>query len=660
MKKILGFIVLFLLFKNANSQIAYYDAVQIRNNYITVAGTSFTFKGDPSSMTAICKILKNYLPDVHRNNLALTESQVLQLYTSNKFLQNQANTLVGGASATTVGPASVLAAAGDLDVTNLADGLAKFLVERTKEELNAAFFENFKKKINEPGYEDALILFPQTCATLNAIGSQIYNYQAYISALRESFEGDINGLLSNLPKIINDARHTFFFNANPKLKSICLSAIYIGNGLLSKEQPGKIIADFDNSYFDAWNVTGNNTNDIKESFRTFQLFSESLRSKGTDHYWIDKDSLNIMLNDPITLQIYFGLLYQQAGAKGIVFSTGTFQSILSANLLGIANINKANSYLKEFIKYTEILKQRIKNVSVADKDKLTFQDYYNFYSSALDVVEYAGAINKFPGLNGLNLGSDFASFIKIARAGGNTALDINRKNYSSAIINVYQIYDYAFVATNTKFKSFLLKYGSFVASVSQAQNSDEVKKAIEAAVLPSGSSRIKRETPFNVSINSYVGLFLGKENINGVQNDNRLANSYGLTAPVGVSISRGHSFLFLGTGKKGWADNKYGWSSSLFISLIDLGAVAAYRFEDSETDQVPTIQLKHIFSPGLFISTGIPKSPLSFNFGAQVGPALRKINTEITHSADISNKTYIRYSISLCVDIPLLNLYTKN
>lgn len=653
MKKLLLFLALYVCIQHANAQVAYYDALKIRTNYVNVNGANFTFKGDPTSKSAIAHILKNYLDDANRMNADLNEDQVIKLYQTNAFIDVQAVGLLASSSLASTGIAAAFSSAANLDITNLADGLAKFLVERTKEELNAAFFENFKKKMASEEYKDAQILFPQTYATLNAIGNQIYNYEVYLGGLRESFASDLNGLLANLPKLVE--RHQAFFDNNPKLKAICLSAIDIGNGLINKQHPGQIIADFNVEML-------NGQTNIKGPIQTLQLFSASLRSTGKDGYWINSDSLKLLLNDPISLKIYFGLLYQKAGAEKIVFNNGkTLQEALKIGLKVSNNIQNANQYLSSFIKQTEFLAQHIKNISVAEKEKLTFQDYYGFYNSALDVLGYAGAIKRFPGVDPTVINADFEEFIRIARIGGNIALDISRKNYGAAIINFYQIYDYAFAdAANAKFKSFFLKYGTFVASVAEAETSDEVKKAIAATALPSGSSRIKRVTPFNVALNAYVGLFTGKEEISGLKNSNWL-NSYGVAAPVGVSISRGHSILFFGGGEKRLLENKGGWSSSLFLSLVDLGAVAAYRFENDEAAEVPTIKLKHIFSPGIFLSTGIPKSPLSLNIGMQVGPTLRKVdNNGNTPSSDVGNKTYVRYSISLAVDIPLLNFYTKN
>jgi hypothetical protein len=654
--KVKAIITLFLCFAILGSfcQSPYYDALFLRN-LLTPANTA---NGQIVINNAVKARLELYYGPLPK---FASQSAIDAFFVANPYFRSSANpsqSLFTQAAALGLVPfPNLLSAAGELDVTNLADGFAKFLVERTKEELNIAFFEKFKKRIHEGGFEDAVILFPQTCSTLDAIGDQIYNYEAYIGSLRESFEADINGLLTNLPTAINDGRYNVYFTAHPVLKSTCLSAAYIGNGLLKKVHPGQILADFDVTILNGFNPS------VRPTIETIQLFSESFRSISTDHYWVDKDSVSILLNDPIALQIYFGLLYQKAGSLGISFGGNTLQSVLSANV-SPAVITNANNFIRGFISQTTTLTQNIRNIAGKERDKISFTDYYAFYTSALDIFEYTKKISTFPGLNALVLGPDFDKFLQIARTGGNVALAINRKNYSSVIINTYQLYNFAFTSVsndrmNNRFKNFLLRYGSFVASVAQAENPDDVKNAIEAAVLPSGSSRIKRETPFNVSLNAYMGLFIGHEKIKNID-DGRTFNTYGVTAPIGVAISRGHSIFFFGTGENGWEKSKYGWSSSLFLSLIDLGTVAAYRFKDDKAEQVPTIQLKHIFSPGAFISTGIPRTPLSLNLGAQVGPTLRKIVTGPGTSNDVSSNTYWRFSASLCVDIPLLNFYTSS
>jgi hypothetical protein len=210
----------------------------------------------------------------------------------------------------------------------------------------------------------------------------------------------------------------------------------------------------------------------------------------------------------------------------------------------------------------------------------------------------------------------------------------------------------------------LAKYGNFVATVAKAQNSDDVQKAIEAVAMPAGSSSVKRHAIFNVALNAYIGPYFGKEKIQDF--DKGYTNSTGLTAPVGVSVSWGNVFI-------------KGGSLSIFVPLIDLGAIASYRLGNNtvtagkdtlKTTTIPDIKLKNIVSPGFFLSYGFPNVPISVNLGYQLAPTLRAItvvnnsNTVVDPSTSglanqYTSKLYSRFSISFVVDIPLLNFYTR-
>jgi hypothetical protein len=161
-------------------------------------------------------------------------------------------------------------------------------------------------------------------------------------------------------------------------------------------------------------------------------------------------------------------------------------------------------------------------------------------------------------------------------------------------------------------------------------------------------------------LNAYLGGYWGGEKIRDL--DKNYKSTYGLTAPIGVSTSFGNF-------------PAKGWSTSLFVSLIDIGSIASFRFQtdtkkhvnapgDTTTTKVyelPHVELKDIISPGAFISIGLPKTPLSINFGAQVGPNLRKVTvSDDTVTNDYSDRMYWRLSVSLVVDIPIVNFYTKS
>jgi hypothetical protein len=644
-------------------------------------------------------------------------NEVAAAYKDNKFIKVEA-TKIATAQRSAPKISSLLASAGGLDVTNLADGVAKFLIKRTKEELNIAFFEDFRDFLKKEEFRDLQTVFPETSRTLDIIGDEIHNFERYIETLRESFKNDLGNLTTNLPTIIDN--HPDFFNKYPELEATLRSGIYISEGIRDKVHPGDILADYPIEYLDKLTLP------LKGSLQTLQLFSESLRdsSRSDSIYWVSTAELRKTVKDTAVFRIYIGLTYQLAKSKYNeipITADTTLVELLDA--VGPGKLQAYQNYVFRFIGKTDKLSKMIKEYTKPANDSLAIEQYYNYFRTSIDLLEYSLQIRTLPfipeKLSALK--TDTRDYFDIAYTTSDLVLDINRKNYSSAIRNTVHIYDVIKVKRSQKHQDSLratikilhkdiadtanadkrselitqlssseaelkleeesknvmgklLKYGSFMAGVVKAESSDEVEATIESFALPTGSSRIKRETPFNVALNGYLGVYYGWEKIRDV--DRRGQGTYGITAPIGISISRGHSIFFGGTGKKGWLEGKRGWSTSLFISIIDVGAVASFRFKSSnQTDivaqdtttttvnEIPTIKLKDIISPGALLSIGIPKTPLSVNLGAQVGPNLRKISVDSTSNTvanDYSDKMYWRFSFSLVVDIPIINFYTKS
>ncbi|HVW95568.1 MAG TPA: hypothetical protein VHA56_06345 [Mucilaginibacter sp.] len=662
----------YLIDGTSHTGIAYYDALAI----------------DTMLETGRTKDLYDYMGKFYFNGQTInTPDELIAASGDNPFFKdvfgNNKKLLKNGVGASSQGKPNSLvpAAIGNLDVTNLADGLAKFLIKRSKEELTVTFFNRFNNFITK--YMDAQLLFPKTYQVLQGIGDQLYNYEAFINVLREAFAEDINGLADHLPDAINQVEYAGFFKKHGDLKDICLSSIYIANGLIDKQPPGKIIADFNTD-----KLLGDvNNQNVKAAVQTLQIFSNSIRSMSDDHYWVTPDSLKLLLKKNNAFKIYMGLVYIKAKEANISFTMASLTKILQDSALVLSDYSV---YIRSFAEKAAVLQKNIQTLTKTDKDKLTFNDYYNFYNSALDMFQYAVKVSQLPGLNALGQSAKLNNFIRIARVGGNIAFDMNRKNYSSAILDIYTEYNYVFgdnhklntiiddttasdsAKTAAKnfladkkeyldgktddFKNSFITYGTFVAAVSQAKNSDEVENAIEAVALPSGSSSIKRETLFNVALNAYIGPYFGVEKIKTL--DAKYTRTAGLTAPIGIAASVGRApFLFFGGNST---------SYSLFVSIIDIGALASYRLTsgsnaDTAAAQIPTIQLKNIISPGAFFSIGIPKTPLSLTGGFQIGPNLRNVNSSTgTVVNTYADKMYTRWSISLAVDIPLLNFYTKS
>ncbi len=613
---------------------------------------------------------------------------------SNRFLNNSLKDIFskktvnieGGGSLT---PANLATSAGNLDVTTLADGFAKFIVTRTKQELSIAFFNKFKTMLSDPKYVDLQTVFPETYKTLSAIGDEIYMYNAYLQTLRESFEKDLAALPSNLPTLLDN--HKTFFDSLPGLRAVLKTGFYLTQQIQDKQHPGNIIENFPVENLIDSAIDPN----IPAAFQTLQLLSTSLKSNtDTLRYWAsNSDIKKLFSNDTVLLEIYFGLLEQQAKSNRITFHDKNGQprqlsDIIDSLYPSVTNdLPKYKAYIKNMVLKIQNLETKVAGLKTKGSDSLNIENYYGLVSSSIDLMKYLTQVENIPHFpDGLDIQKKTGIYFYAAQTSANIVIDVNRKNYSSAILDAKQLYDTIFTDTNiedfvsrskkdsklcqkdladtiktekekskTTINAFF-KYGSFMAVVAMAKNSDDVEAAIETVALPAGSASIKKETPLNIALNAYCGVFGGYEQIIGVDpgwmaKSNTFANSYGITAPIGVSLSEGKCCwvpifgAFFGEGRS---------SHSLFLSVVDIGALAAFRFVDDSTKSAPSIQLRDIISPGLFYSVGIPDWPLSVNFGWQQGPLLR----QVTKTENNYSQSYSRISLSVCVDIPMLNFYT--
>jgi hypothetical protein len=699
-------------------------------------------------------ILKYYKID---NDSDLVNNQFLEHVLKGIFKGVQGK---GGAS---LSPASLISSVGGLDVTTIADGFAKFIVKRTKQELSIAFFDKFETSIKDTTFKDIQTIFPQTYITLLTIGDEIYNYEVYIQTLRESFEKDLASLPSNLPGIIEN--HEDYFNNMPDLKASLLSAFYITQSIQDQQHPGNIIEGYPIEFLDS--VTNRN---IQPSFQTLVLLSTSLKNnKNGDNYWASNKDIKMLFSggDNMLLKIYLGLLEQKAKTENIKFidkdKDVSLWKIIDDSYSDINNnIPKYTSYFKNLTSKMQSLEKKITDLKKVEKDSLLFENYYSFISSSIDLMKYFTDVEELPGFpQGLHIKDSTKKYFDMTQITSNILIDVNRRNYSSAIVNSVNLYElsikeyeysrknklnklqkvksdaeiiynknklyldyydtiklvrnklknlknidvslltvetkkyikaekikleidddvlnmiapyvlnedssiYNKILTNnfiisqknleiaedelrkfenkhiqdtlsSKVSQAILKYGSFMATIAQAKSSDDIKEAVEAAALPTGSARIKRETRFNVSLNAYCGLFAGQDRLN--IRTSAPQYSYGVTAPIGLAISWGRKHS----------------SFSIFVSVFDIGAITAFRFTNDTLITLPKIQLKDIISPGLFFSYGIPKTPLSINFGFQLSPALARVGS----TENSINASMFRTTLGLCVDLPILNLYTK-
>lgn len=204
----------------------------------------------------------------------------------------------------------------------------------------------------------------------------------------------------------------------------------------------------------------------------------------------------------------------------------------------------------------------------------------------------------------------------------------------------------------------------------------QLAKVVESYALPPGSYKRKRNSWFSVDLNAYVGVYWGREKVKrdqpGGSNITEIASVYGVTAPIGLSFSKTFGKKLqagdtltedmirnpdkIKVGRKNvWVRRPMTWT--LGISIVDLGAVVSYQFNNKNLDKgLPQkVTWEQFLSPGIKLGYGISGTPLVVSAGWQYTPQLRSFSDNPS-----SQNSASRMYLALLFDLPLANIYQKS
>ncbi len=530
---------------------------------------------------------------------------------------------------------------GGMSVTTLSDGLAKFFVTRTKQELSIVFFEKFQKAIRDDKRIQAL--FPATANILNTIGEKVYDFDNYLNDLRVSFDKDMRVVPENLKHFIQ----TSDVVKDPFRQVVAEDLLDVTQFLMNKTSPDSIIGYLatDAAIQRTYRIQQikNPTDslyliDLGGRLKMLNLISESLRSQETGKIWVNRALLESGLYDEATLYIYLGLLWQKGEA--ISFGKGqNFRDLLSAT----TKYDELRNIMRDYCEYGQQIANSLKfkqpqNTEV-EAGTVPYEPYYQFFSGVTGLFETGLQFKLVMGnMVGENTKRD-TMFLKGLRGLNDLNFDVRQRFYTAAINDLVAVLDALLPAEKFTFRAPLIRYGRFIANVAEAENSDEVAAAIDAIALPPGSARLKKASPFSVSLNGYTGLAGGRERLELTKKE---AFTGALSAPIGFAFN-------LGRNKR---------SYSLYLPVIDVGALVAFRFKDATASNLPELDWSNLFSPGAYFVWGFHKKwPFVIGLGGQRGPNLRKIDN--VNFPDIKTDSGWRLGGFFSVDIPVFNLFAR-
>jgi hypothetical protein len=659
MKHLLKVIVLLFLFENGYSQNEYYDA-KILAAYVSPVNNKFSPEG--KQLDTILNIFKKYKYASKSNPFLdsfLTTGQTSSFNDHGVDFNNVA--------------LPSLASFGSVNVTNIVDGLAKFLVQRTKEELSVAFFAQLKKDFKDPRFITLQTLFPRTWHELDLIGEKIYQFSTYLTDLRTAFIADLEDLPKTLPFAVNLPPFKNYFAARPWVRQVVATGLFISQELLQKDNKirnlGEVIESLNQQADVLFPATGNDINaKINGTIKTFSLFSVSLRSTDASRYWISGSEILDMVSNPIIFKIYLGLLYQSAGT--ISFGTVKLRTVFDKIAKFDKTLEATNKYISSLGLQLNLFDEGLKkiledNARIVAGDVLAKDEKIThcaaLFNTATDIVQsglsFAKEVNDdIPGNTKLDLPAGFFDSINEYTRGlhdiSNIYLYISQKNYPLAITATADFFDVVLHDKKggdvVKFIQRLNTYGTFIGEVANAKSSDQVDSIIDKTVLPTGSSYIKKHSRFNVALQAYTGLYVGNQR---QVSDAKFVGAAGVYAPIGVAVSWGiprHNIA------------RAPHAFSVFASIVDIGAFVSFRFKNTKDTIANSVNVKlsQIISPGIHLVYGIPTLPISIGVGCNWSPLITDVEKDAIKTMP-DNKSAFRYQAFIAVDIPLLNFHNK-
>lgn len=599
-----------------------YYSLQTINNYNAFKNLNINY------------FINTYVRDKIKINESLFE-HAEQIHTANLHIEEAADAQAGGVNATAA-----------------LDALGTFIAERFKEELTIEYLERFRDTVSKIPEFNAF--FPSTLNIITKNDPFLYN--SFLTSMQSAVKDDLNKLpehLINYADVNFDRLPAFLKNDTTKY---FLAFVEICHDIFNGTPVNTAINAIGNSKLFQ---STNNSDPLHNYILLASLLSRTLTDK--EGAWLKGTDISAACADPQTFQLFIGLamMMEEKNAyangttnlfKTITFNNSTLEQILNSNAQNLKGLaiywEKAASAITGInAKFQEI--KTSKGTGTAEDDTRAIIAGMAYMMEVLpEIIPSSNVIRDyfnqaFP-VNEFKLISDKVNSIN------SIYLHTIKKEYALALSKLVLLLDDN--SKNNAFINCISKYGIFLTTLAEADTKDEMYEAIKTAALPVGSFRIKRMSASNIALNAFAGGFYGWD----LQQDSASTNYFGFTAPVGIAFSRSFGPQKNGTIPEDGRTYFSCHSISLFISIIDIGAITAFRITNDSTETLPSITWNNFIAPGAYLIWGIRKSPVSISAGAQYGPQVKKLD-------DLNNDAFAKWNFRLgcTVDIPLLNFNTK-
>ena len=545
--------------------------------------------------------------------------------------------------------------------TKIIDATSQFLVDRVKEELLLAFFDRFSSQVGQS--TELTSLLPSTYFLLK--NNDVFKIPSMGEVWMTAFEEDLNTIPKNLHLMVQSHPDYRDLKKKPEMQLMMMAGFVFNE--IQEETELKTLLE---SFYEEFKETDSQ---LIQMFGVTELLRKNLinLSPTSTDKMVSMEAFRKLLGSNENASLYFSaLIYQQDQA---LFNRIKIQKLGSELVLGDLMKTKFVDFTKMMGKFltkmTKLERSKLefdnkKSLKIEQKEKYQ-ESVLEYANSFFEFLDYTVELAYFSNPDLYYSSSYFKTYRPVAQKTIQAIDAGNKEDYGQLMIYSMQMLvplvqvriDYLEKkleeGDNSKIqkeiktlegvvKNFMY-YGGFMVDVLSANSTQEIKGIINKYAAPVGSYRVKRQSPFSVSLSAYPGLYGGWE----TTYDRADSESFvtGVTAPIGLSLNWGNSFF--GVKAKGH-------SFSLYAPIVDIGAAFSYRWSNSEGEGFPEeIKWQQVLSPGMHAVWGIGNTPMALMLGAQYTPLLRKItdqNNELQANA-------WRFGATIAVDIPIFHFY---
>ena len=507
--------------------------------------------------------------------------------------------------------------------------------------------------------QEMQILFPNTSGFFNTLSQ--YKLKASPRIFAESFKSDLQGIPFNIPNIFYQAKGyrdtlkhhphiRLFLEANRYYKELKnLRPIYQINNITL------------NNLYDIIQDTSNTYSELYNSLKLMQYVYFQFLNESSDNSLVSRGFLkNVreMRENKVLQDLYLGLICAQnpniefairkanntigsGGEKG-----GSVQFVQMSPIINLMRRNDSHKVLMNYLYNYAFLDSVTSKISdsiytLREYDEPVSEEIKDLYfDKSIEFMQYAlDPSNLYP--EGDYDKSETDLFIDLIKKYKALEKNIENGQNLAALMNTFYIYgeicksDSSFASIYKDVSGNVLNGISIVADLLSAKNDEDIAKIVSDHIFSNTDANAKKESNFSLLLNSYGGIYYGKQ-FDNVRNN--WTRNRGIMAPIGFELSKG--FKDFG-------------NLSLFVPLLDLGAIIDFKLSSDSTETVTKLEMDNIISPGLYLTYGFPKIPVSVGGGFQFSPHLSKI----TLNGNVIEPRKLRWNLFLAFDLPLLRIF---